>query len=226
MGSTNDSGTDAAARRVRVWDLPTRLFHWSLAVLAVVSVVTAKVGGNALAWHFWSGYTVLALLVFRVLWGLAGGRYARFAEFVRGPRAVLTYLRGTRGDSPGHNPLGAVSVIALLTAFLVQAVTGLFANDAIFTEGPLARMVSGATSDRMTTIHKWNELVLYGLVGLHLLAVGYYELIRRRRLILPMITGDRRDTDGAPARDDAPMRLRALVLLAVAAGLVTYVVTL
>lgn len=226
MGSAASPGADAATGRVRVWDLPTRLFHWSLAVLAVVSVVTAKAGGNALAWHFWSGYTVLALLVFRLLWGFAGGRYARFAEFVRGPRAVLTHLRGLRGDSPGHNPLGALSVLALLAAFLVQAVTGLFANDAIFTEGPLAKMVSGATSDRMTTIHKWNELVLYALVGLHLLAVGYYEFIRRRRLILPMITGDRRDADGPSARDDSPMRLRALALLAVAAGLVAYVVTL
>jgi cytochrome b len=211
--------------RVRIWDLPTRLTHWALAVLIVFSVATAKTGGNALQWHFWSGYAVLTLLVFRLLWGVAGDRYARFASFVRGPRAVLAYLRGAADGGAGHNPLGALSVLALLASMLVQATTGLFANDAIFSEGPLAKLVSGATSDRMTSIHKFNEKVLYVLVGLHLAAVAFYEA-RRKRLVLPMIVGDRRDIDASPARDDAGMRLRATVLLAVAAALVSYVVRL
>lgn len=210
---------------VRVWDLPTRLFHWSLAALFVCSVVTAKIGGNALAWHFWSGYAVLTLLVFRLLWGVAGDRYARFAGFVRGPRAVLAYLRGHAGDGAGHNPLGALSVLVLLASLLLQAATGLFANDAIFSEGPLAKMVSGATSDRLTSIHKWNEIMLYVLVGLHLAAIAFYELVRRRRLIWPMISGDQRQA-APPARDDAPMRLRALILFALGAALVGYVVNL
>ena len=214
------------ARRVRVWSLPVRLFHWGTAALAVFSVVTAKVGGNALQWHFWSGYAVLTLVLFRVLWGLAGDHHARFGAFVRGPRAVLAYLRGEYSAGPGHNPVGALSVLALLACLFVQAATGLFANDAIFSEGPLAKMVSGATSDRLTSIHKWNELVLYGLVSLHLAAIAFYELVRRRRLIAPMVTGHRRDERGLSTRDDAAMRLRALVLLAVAALLVTYVVRL
>lgn len=225
-GAAGDASAAPPAGRVRVWSLPVRLFHWSTAALAVFSVVTAKIGGNALVWHFWSGYAVLTLVLFRVLWGLAGDHYARFSAFVRGPRAVFAYLRGEYAPGPGHNPVGALSVLALLACLFVQAATGLFANDAIFSEGPLAKMVSGATSDRLTSIHKWNELVLYGLVGLHLAAIAFYELVRRRRLIVPMVTGQRQDENGPSTRDDAAMRLRALVLLLVAAALVTYVVRL
>ncbi len=210
-------------QRVRVWDLPTRLFHWTLALLLVFSVSTAKIGGNAMQWHFWSGYAVLALVVFRLLWGLAGSRYARFADFLRGPRAVLAYLRGVDDGGAGHNPLGALATLALLGSVLVQATTGLFANDAIFTEGPLAKLVSNATSDAMTSVHNWNEKVLYVLVGLHLAAIAFYALVRRQALVRSMVDGDRRGVDARPARDDAAMRLRAAILLAVAASLVAYV---
>lgn len=214
------------ARAVRVWDLPTRLFHWSLAVLFAFSVATAKIGGAATEWHFRSGYAVLTLLVFRLLWGIAGDRYARFAAFVRGPRKVLAYLLGDAGVCAGHSPLGALSVLALLAALLLQAATGLFANDAIFSEGPLAKFVSGATSDRLTSIHKFNEVVLYALVGLHLAAVAYYAGLRRRPMLRPMLFGDRPGVAAPPARDDAAIRLRAGILAAVAAALVAYVVTL
>lgn len=226
MSSANDGSPVTQLRPVRVWDLPTRLFHWSLAVLTVFSVVTAKVGGNAITWHFWSGYAVLALVLFRLLWGVAGDRYARFANFVRGPRTIVAFLRGQVDGGAGHNPLGALSVLALLACLSLQAVTGLFANDAIFSEGPLAKMVSGATSDRMTSVHKWNELVLYALVGLHLVAVAYYAILRRRPMIRPIIAGIRPAIGAEPARDDAPMRVRAAILLTIAAALVSYVVRL
>jgi cytochrome b len=226
MGSVAKGGAAQGADRVRVWDLPTRLFHWTLVALTVFSVVTAKIGGNAIEWHFWSGYAVLSLLLFRLLWGVAGDRYARFANFVRGPRTVLAYLRGRHDGVAGHNPLGALSVLALLAAMLLQAVTGLFANDAIFSEGPLAKLVSGASSDRMTRIHSFNEWGLYGLIGLHLAAVAYHEWVRGRPTIRPMISGDRRGIQASPARDDAAIRLRAGVLLAAAASLVGYVVSL
>lgn len=216
----------AGAAAVRIWGLPTRLFHWSLVALTVFSVATAKIGGNALDWHFRSGYAVLTLLIFRLLWGFAGDRYARFAGFVCGPRAVLAYLRASAEWRPGHSPLGALSVLALIAAFSVQAVSGLFAHDAIFSEGPLAKLVSRATSDRMTTIHKWNEGVLYALVGLHVAAVAHYELLRRRPMIGPMIFGDRQGIQAPAARDDAAMRIRAGILLAAAVSLVGYVVSL
>lgn len=213
---------------VRIWDLPTRLFHWSLVLLVVFSVTTAKIGGNWMDWHLRSGYAVLALLVFRLLWGFAGARYARFAQFVRGPRAVLDYLRTAAAGErhAGHNPLGAWSVVALLAALLVQASTGLFANDEIATEGPLSKLVSGATVGLMTKIHLVNEKLIYALVALHLAAIAYYQLAKREDLVAAMLTGVKRGVAAEPARDDATTRARAAVLALLAAGLVAYVVNL
>jgi len=223
MTGTRPSGKAA----VRVWDLPTRLFHWSLAVLVVLSIVTAKIGGLWLDWHMRSGYTILALIVFRLLWGAAGSRYARLAHFVRGPRVLLAYLRGRHPhDGAGHNPLGALSVVAMLAALLVQASTGLFANDGSFTEGPLAKMVSHAVSESVSTVHRWGEWAIYGLIALHLSAIAYYLVVRRDNLVWPMVTGDRQGIV-AHGVDDAPVLwLRAAVMLAVAAGLAAYVVLL
>ncbi len=215
--------------RVRIWDLPTRLFHWSLVALVVFSVVTAQVGGNWMNWHMWSGYAILALIVFRLLWGFAGSRYALFAQFVRGPRAVLAYLRAARGAGEryaGHNPLGAWSVLALLAALLVQAGTGLFANDEIATEGPLSKLVSGATASLMTRVHSLNQNVIYALVALHVAAIAFYFFAKRENLVAPMITGDKRGIATEPARDDALMRARAALLALLAAGLVAYIVNL
>lgn len=215
--------------RTRVWDLPTRLFHWALAALVVFSVVTAEVGGNWIDWHMRSGYAVLALLLFRIVWGFAGARYARFAAFVRGPRAVADYVRRLRaGDAtphPGHNPLGALSVLAMLAVLLVQAGSGLFANDAIASEGPLAKFVSGATSDLATRIHKLNQYPLFALIALHVAAVAYYHFAKRENLVLPMLTGDKPGRVGEPAADDLALHLRAVALLALAAGAVAFLVT-
>ncbi len=214
---------------VRIWDLPTRLFHWALALLIVFSVTTAKIGGNWMDWHLRSGYAVLTLLAFRLLWGFAGPRYARFAQFVRGPRAVLAYLRAAPGAAErhaGHNPLGAWSVLALLAALLVQASTGLFANDEIATEGPLAKLVSGATASAMTRVHLLNQNIIYALVALHVAAIAFYFFVKRENLVAPMITGDKRGIAAEPARDDALMRARAALLALLVAGLVTYIVNL
>ena len=216
-----------AGGRVRVWDLPTRLFHWSLAALVTFSIVTAKLGGLWLDWHMRSGYAILALLVFRLLWGVAGSRNARLVHFVRGPRIVLAYLQGRHPhDGAGHNPLGALSVVAILAVLLAQAATGLFANDGSFTEGPLARLVTSASSDLLSTLHRWGELALYAMIGLHVAAVLYYLFVRRENLIGPMITGDRLGIDAKPAFDGPALWLRAAVLLAAAAGLTGYVVLL
>jgi cytochrome b len=214
---------------VRIWDLPTRLFHWMLALLVVFSVTTANIGGNWMDWHLRSGYAVLALLVFRLLWGFAGSRYALFAQFVRGPRAVRAWLRAPRGAGEchaGHNPLGAWSVLAMLAALLVQASTGLFASDEIATEGPLSKLVSGATASLMTRIHSTNESVIYALVALHLAAIAYYFFVKRDDLVGPMITGVRRGVIPEPAQDDALTRARAALLALLAAALVAYIVNL
>ena len=213
-----------AAHRVRVWDLPTRLFHWTLAALIVASFVTVKVGGNLMVWHERLGYAVLTLILFRLVWGVAGGRYARFASFVRGPRALIAYLRDAP-QTPGHNPVGALSVLALLAAVGFQATSGLFTNDDIAFEGPLAVKVSGATSSLLTTMHRWNEKVILVLVALHLVAILYYRVGKGRNLVGPMLTGDASlPQPFPPSRDDTMLRLRALVIAAACGGAVAWLV--
>lgn len=223
----------------RVWDLPTRLFHWALAACLAGSLVSINLGGNAVGWHFRFGYAILALLLFRVAWGFVGPRYARFSSFPPSPAAALRYLRGETSEGPGHSPLAAFSVYALLLALAVQAGTGLFANDAIMWDGPLKNLVSNATSDTLTRLHKLNRFVVIGLVLLHLAAIAFYTFVKRRRLVAAMITGDAAvapppgDADtparGAtseapqafePARDDARVRLKALVVLAASSAAV------
>ncbi|MCA3218162.1 MAG: cytochrome b/b6 domain-containing protein [Burkholderiales bacterium] len=211
---------------VRVWDLPTRLFHWSLAALVLFSIVTVKLGGLWIDWHMRSGYAILALVLFRVLWGFAGSHYARFASFVRGPVGMLGYLRGRVAHVAGHNPLGALSVVALLAVLGVQASTGLFTSDGSFTEGPLAKLVSGQTVDWLSTVHRYGEWVIYGLVGLHIAAVIFYSVFRFQPLVKAMLTGDRADVQARSAEDGGAVRLRALVLALLSALLITYLVTL
>jgi cytochrome b len=181
---------------VRVWDWPVRVFHWTLLVLVVFSVVTTKLGGVWMDWHMRSGYTILALLAFRILWGFAGTRWARWTSFLHGPAAALRYARtlfvASHEPAVGHNPLGGYMVVALVAALSLQAATGLFANDDILTEGPLAKLVSKATSDRLTSIHNANEWVLYALVGMHVLAVLFYRVRFREALVAAMISGIKR----------------------------------
>jgi cytochrome b len=209
------SDAASAAVRVRVWDLPTRVFHWALAVLVVASIATAKVGGGAMEWHFRAGYAILALLLFRLVWGLVGGRWSRFRSFLYAPAAAARYLRGASRDDEhhdvGHSPLGALSVFALLGILALQVATGLVADDEIANAGPLVRFVSGATSAWSTGWHKgWGQWVVIGLVALHVVAIVAYAL-RRRNLVTPMLVGDKLLGAHVPAAvDTAGSRLLAL----------------
>lgn len=211
-------------RAVRVWDLPTRLFHWTLAVCVVGSFVSGSVGGNAMPWHFRFGYVVFALIAFRVLWGLVGGRWSRFSAFVRGPATVLRYLRGqSRSDEyhdVGHTPLGSASVVAMLLFLALQVGSGLFADDEIASAGPLVRFVSGATSSRLTAYHanigRW---VILALVVLHIGAIVFYRVRRQRDLVGPMIRGDKLLPAHVPAAADGwALWLFAAVLFAACAA--------
>lgn len=213
----------------RIWDLPTRLFHWVLVVLVLFSIVSAQIGGNWIDWHMRSGCCILALVLFRIMWGFAGSYHARFANFVRRPSVVLAYLRGLRnGTAPvqaGHNPLGALSVVTMLVILLLQVSTGLFSNDSIASEGPLAKLVANRTSDLLTRIHKIDQYVIYLLIALHLGAVAYYHFGKRENLIVPMITGNKEGAALVSSTDDASLRTRAVVLLAVAAAFAGYLGT-
>lgn len=216
-----------AARPLRVWDLPTRLFHWTLAACIVGSLVSVNLGGNAVGWHFRFGYAILALLLFRLLWGFAGSRYARFASFPPSPAAALRYLRGERGSSPGHSPLGAFPVYLMLAALAFQAATGLFANDDIMWEGPLAALVSNDTSNWLTTLHRINRFVVIALIVLHLAAIAWYRWARKERLAASMVSGDKwvAAPRAEPAADGLRERLRALALLCLSAAAVWLLVT-
>lgn len=226
-------GAEQAPRTVRVWDVPTRLFHWLLVALVAVSLYTGNVGGLAeMEWHMLSGYAILALVAFRLIWGLVGSHHARFASFVRGPGATLRYLasfvRGPYRASVGHNPLGGWSVLAMLAALAVQAGTGLYANDDILTEGPLAGTVGKATSDTLTAIHNLNALVLYALIAIHVAAIALYHIVKKQNLIAAMITGRKTLAPGAEAgRDEAfASPLVAGLVAIVCAGAVWALVTL
>ena len=218
--------------RVRVWDLPTRLFHWTLMLCVIGSVVSAKIGGNAMVWHFRFGYVVLALLAFRLLWGLVGGHWSRFASFVYGPAALRRYLQGaSRPDDHhevGHSPLGALSVFALLALLAAQVGTGLFADDEIASSGPLVRFVSGATSSLATGWHKnWGQWLILAMVALHVAAIVVYRVKHGRDLVTPMIAGDKLLPAGVPpARDTLATRALALGLLAVCGVLAAWVASL
>ena len=170
-----------------VWDLPVRLVHWLLAGLIVFS--WWSVHNHHIGWHIWSGCAILTLLTFRLLWGFFGSSTARWSSFVRGPSAVMDYFRG-KWAGIGHNPLGALSVLALFGALAVQVGLGLIAQDEDgLYFGPLSRLVSSDTSDSARDFHElWFEKVIVTLIVLHLVAIVYYRL-RGRKLTKPMITG-------------------------------------
>lgn len=210
---------------VRVWDLPTRLFHWALAAATIGLVATAKLGGNAMEWHLRLGYVMLALLLFRLVWGLIGGRWSRFASFLYSPVRLWRYVRGQDEDAVGHSPLGALSVFALLGALLLQVASGLVSDDEIAFAGPLTRFVSGSVVGQATWYHKdVGQYLLYALVGLHLLAILYYVLVRRRSLVRPMLLGDKHLPAPAPAsRDDLASRGKAALVFALSGALAWWI---
>jgi cytochrome b len=207
---------------VRIWDLPTRFFHWSLASCFIALIFSAQLG--FMDWHFRFGYVMMSLLLFRLIWGFVGGHWSRFSNFIFSPRTLLRYLRGHDAPqlSTGHTPLGAVSVFALLLFLLVQVGTGLISDDEIASSGPLSHLVGGDLVSLATTYHhKVGKLLLLGLVAVHVFAILFYLWRKRQNLILPMLIGDKHlDQPVTASRDDSHTRLLALLLLLCCAGLV------
>ena len=181
-------------KTVRVWDLPTRLFHWALVACVVGLLATAYLPGSWIMWHARLGYAVLALLLFRIVWGFVGGRWSRFASFIYSPASVINYLRGKPHPDHliGHNPLGAGSVFAMLAFLLAQVATGLISDDEIAFTGPLNRFVATGKGLAATWYHKQvGQWVLIGLVVLHVLAILYYLRRKKDNLVKPMVAGDK-----------------------------------
>ena len=240
-----DNLSEEPAGTVRVWDLPIRLFHWLLVVLVLMSFITAEgewpdvhlpawsPGGASvvphMTLHIWCGYGILVLLLFRAGWGVIGSSTSRFTGFVRGPAAIAAYVRGFLRRPAvfftGHNPLGAVMVLVLLTALLLQAVTGLFAKDEDdvygIAVGPLHGRVSEATGKALTHFHHLGHELIEDLVYLHVLANLFYWLVRRENLIGAMFTGRRRLEPGQSATAVAfAANTRAVAVFALAVAVV------
>lgn len=236
--------------RVRIWDLATRLFHWVLVALLLLLYVTAEFETPDLqvpAWapggaraiprmtlHIWCGYSVLTLVLFRLVWGFMGTSTARFANFVRGPAVMLAYGRSLFGKTSsfvaGHNPLGGAMIVLMLAALAIQTITGLFTKDEDdyfgIAVGPLNGTVSESLGVWFTGLHHYNFVLVETLVIIHILANLYYWLVRRDNLIAPMFTG----TKILPPQTDAPQVYfvsgkRALAVAAIAAAVVWSVVT-
>jgi cytochrome b len=206
----------AGAVPVRVWDLPTRVFHWLLAASVFGALTTAWIGGNAMIWHLRLGLLILGLLVFRGVWGVVGGRWSRFASFTYGPGTVLRYLRGQARPEElldvGHNPLGSLSVYAVLGVLAAQVATGLVADDEIATTGPLNHLVSTAQGLSATAWHHGpGQWLILGLVALHVAAIVFHFWSRADNLVRPMVLGDKALPPGTPASRDTA-RTRALAL--------------
>lgn len=202
--------------RIRLWDLPTRVFHWSLVVAVLTAFVSGQVGGSWMAVHEKSGIAIIGLVVFRLVWGVVGSTHARFLNFAPSPKRIKAYLKG-EWQGVGHNPLGALSVFALLGLLAVQAGIGLFANDDIDFTGPLFALVDSALSNRLTGLHVLIANVLLGLLALHLVAIVFYVRFKKDNLVKPMVTGWKEVPSGTSATQGGLLALAVALLGALVA---------
>jgi cytochrome b len=237
MARMQDDMADKNDSRIRVWDLPVRLFHWALVILIATSYLSGQAGGDWMKLHFWSGYAILTLLLFRIAWGFVGSTTARFSDFVKGPSAAFGHLAELAGaDRPreaGHNPLGGAMVVVLIFAVLAQVVAGLFSadTDTGVVTGPLSRFVADKWIERATAFHEFWVNVLLVLVGVHVLAAIVYLVWKRQNLIAAMIHGHKPIDDVVSPGEPAPKltfvsgRL-ALLLLIACAAIVYFIVRL
>lgn len=202
-----------------VWDLPTRLFHWVLVANFLVSWLSFELGRMQV--HLYSGYALLALVLFRITWGFAGSRHSRFSDFVRRPAAVMRYLRDGINPTPGHNPLGGWSVLALLGLLLAQGISGLFNADTEGTRAPYHHLLSEQQANAVGLIHQLVFDALLVLVALHLLAVAFHIRFRNEPLLVAMIRGgaDNKNGEAAPVSWG-----RALTVFILCAGVVSALV--
>ena len=223
-------------KSIRVWDLPIRLFHWLLVLCIAGSLISVNLGGNAIEWHAYFGYSVLSLLIFRVIWGFVGSRHARFANFFPARAAIFDHLHGKSLRVLGHNPVGALSVFALLLALSVQVLTGLFVDDEIAFQGPLSKYVPNAVVSFLSQIHEGNQVVIYTLITIHIAAIWFYRKYKNEDLIKPMLSGDKEIDPseeakymlsdlGQPSKDGGLQRTLALVLFSTIVLAVAYFIT-
>jgi cytochrome b len=207
------------SHRIRIWDLPTRGFHILLALCVAGLIATGEIGGRAMQWHFWIGYAVLTLVLFRIIWGFVGGHWSRFVNFVPSPRRLVVYALSLRHSqaqrSIGHNPLGALSVLGMLSLLLLQVVSGFMTDDEIANTGPWVALVPSEWVTLASEYHSdVGKVLLILLIALHIATVLYYKRIKNDDLITPMLTGDKIFSEPThDSRDTRTSRLFALSIL-------------
>ncbi|MEF3076475.1 cytochrome b/b6 domain-containing protein [Methylobacter sp. Wu1] len=204
---------------VHIWDWPLRLFHWLLVIAVVGAYVTGKLGGDLTDWHGRIGGLILGLLIFRIIWGFVGTTHARFVNFFPTFGRLAAYFKGN-WHGVGHNPVGALSVLALLAVLTVLAATGLFANDDIAFEGPLFSLIDKSLSDKLSGIHALALDVLMGLLALHLVAIAFHQLVKKNNLVLPMLTGRKQVHKAQASSIPAVGALRFLMTVVISCTLV------
>ncbi|MET0355726.1 MAG: cytochrome b/b6 domain-containing protein [Cellvibrio sp.] len=219
-----NENSQATTKTVKIWDLPVRVFHWSLVILFITAYVTNSLGPNYFKYHLWSGYALIILVVFRLIWGLVGTYHARFINFVSNPVATIKYALSVfkRKDAHylGHNPLGAVMVVVLLLAILVQAVTGLFTNDEIINLGPLYAYVSDELSLELTSLHRQLFYWIVGAVVLHIAAVLFHLWFKRDNIIKAMFTGNKNAENVVDAKPIKSSKIWLAVIIVIVLTLI------
>ena len=215
---------------IRIWDFPTRFFHWALALSVIGLVITGNVGGNAMVWHFRLGYCVGSLIIFRIFWGFAGGFWSRWQQFALSPMTLMNYLffKGPQASYLGHNPTGSWSVLLILLFLSAQVGSGFISDDEIANAGPLTHLVSEKTIQWATYWHKEiGKTVILILVAMHVLAIAWYFHIKKVNLLRSMLTGDKSTLEEAPASLDRPIDwLKALLVIGISAYFIYRLVNL
>lgn len=213
-------------KKVKLWDAPLRIFHWSLVVLVSAAFLTGLTGGGWMDWHGWIGGATAGLIGFRLAWGIVGSTYARFATFIKGPTTIAAYLKG-EWQGLGHNPLGALSVVGMLVVVALQVISGLFANDDIAYQGPYNGLIGEEAEAWALYLHNRIYWLIAALVGLHLGAIVFYARVRGENLVRPMLTGVKEIPLAAPSptvmHDVAGGGWRALAVAVAVAALAAWI---
>lgn len=221
---------NSAKPMLKVWDLPLRIFHWSLVILFIAAYTTNALGIDYFKYHRWCGYAIIILVCFRILWGFVGTYHARFSHFLRNPITTCTYAFGAKRSEQkkyiGHNPLGALMVVVLLAGSLVQGVTGLFTNDEILNLGPLYAYVSDELSLKLTSIHRQLFYWILAAIGAHIIAVLVHQFIKGENIIGAMLTGKKEKTDNSvdPVSIESSRTVLAVIIVILLAAVFAWII--
>lgn len=178
-----------------IWDLPTRIFHWAFALVIIGCWATHELGSEYIDWHMQLGYVAIGLLCFRVIWGFIGTKHARFASFFPTPTKIKRYLSDDKRKVAGHNPLGSLMVFAMLVLVMLQAASGLFIDDEIFTTGPYFNALGSDVDKVMSMIHHNAFDIIAIAIFVHVAAVVFYQRVKKQNLVKPMVTGYKNEDD-------------------------------